>query len=778
MHSFFWLFPAGIFLPLFFPVLPDEVWLVAAVPAVLCGLCVRRTRILAGMALGVLYGCWWGHAQLLERLPESLDKVDVRVVGVIRSLPDIQDHRSRFEFEVESLEHRGAHDFPRAGKLLLSWYGAPPVRGGERWRLNVRLRAPQGFANPGGFDYEGWLMSRGISATGYVRDGGGSEKLEDSAGFSLAALRQSLRDAIFARDFEEETAAYLAALVLGDKSRISPQAFDRLVATGTVHLMVVSGMHITLVAGLCFALTLPLCRALAALGVAPPAKITASIAAMAGAIAYGFIAGLGLPVLRALVMTLAALLAVMSRRRISPWRIFAMALSGVAVLDPMAPLSSGFWLSFVAVAGLLWWFVPRPPMSNWRRLLHAQFAVFIALSPWLVYFLGSSPLVAVPVNLLVVPWISLVVTPLGLAGTLLQGVPWLGDWLLQLAAWQLDYFVRLLIAVTGADIPRVERAAFMRSADPLFLLAGCAAASLLMLPRGSGLKIPLLIFIPALLLSRASPAPHLQVAALDVGQGLAVVVRAGSRTLVYDVGPAFSPAFDTGEAVVAPYLMSEGVYRLDRLMISHSDNDHAGGAEGLLGRVFADDLLAGEPDKATRPYRQCRRGQQWRWNGVRFRVLWPDTENSRIAVTHRNDRSCVLLIETDQVAILLPGDIEKRVEQVLAAEWQELVGRRLDLLVAAHHGSRTSSSDAFVAVARPRHLVFSAGFNHHFRHPHPEVQARFDDIAARIWNTAHHGAVTFTWQQSGELQVEPLRQTQRRYWRSQRAGVAGAKDEL
>ena len=778
MHSFFWLFPVGIFLPLFFPVLPDKAWLIALVPLVLCGLGFRRTRIVAGMALGVLYGCWWGHAQLLQRLPETFDKVDVRVVGVIRSLPNIQDHRSRFEFHVESLEHGGADDFPHLDTLLLSWYGAPPVRGGERWRLSVRLRAPQGFANPGGFDYEGWLMSRGISATGYVRDGGANEKLEDISGFSVAALRQSLRDTIFAHDFEEETAAYLAALVLGDKSRISPQAFDRLVATGTVHLMVVSGMHITLVAGLCFALTLPLSRTLAALGVAPPAKITASIAAMAGAIVYGFIAGLGLPVLRALVMTLAALVAVMSRRRISPWRIFAMALSSVAVLDPMAPLSSGFWLSFVAVAGLLWWFVPRPPMSNWRRLLHAQFAVFVVLSPWLVYFLGSSPLIAVPVNLLVVPWISLVVTPLGLAGLLLQGVPWLGDWLLQLAAWQLDYFVCLLIAVTEANVPGMGRAAFMRSADAVFLLAGCAAAILLMVPRGSGLKIPLLVFIPALLLSRASPAPHLQVTVLDVGQGLAVVVRAGSSTLVYDAGPAFSPAFDTGEAVVAPYLMSQGVYRLERLMISHSDNDHAGGAEGLLGRVSAADLMAGEPDKAARSYRQCRRGQHWRWNGVRFRVLWPDMENNRVAVTRRNDRSCVLLIETDQVAILLPGDIEKRVEQVLAAEWRQLVGRRLDVLVAAHHGSRTSSSDEFVAAARPRHLAFSAGFNHHFRHPHTEVQERFDAVAARVWNTAHNGAITFTWQQGGELQVEPLRQTQRRYWRSQRAGVAGAKDEL
>lgn len=768
MRSLPWLLPLGIFLPALMPELPPVHWLGALVLVALLLLFHRRVRWLTPLLLGVCYAGFWGHGQLERRLPLVLDKTDVVVIGTIQSLPDVNPERSRFTFAVEQLI--GSEILPPLATMQLSWYGAPPVQAGERWRLQVRLRTPRGFANPSGFDYEGWLFVEGIHATGYVRENRENRRLDPAPPWSLGGYRQRLHTRLQAQGYSPEATGFMAALILGDNSLISPASFERLVATGTVHLLVVSGLHVGMVAGLCFALALWFGKVFAALGVPMPAKMFASLVALAGALAYGAIAGFGLPIQRALVMTAVVLLAILLRRRASPWRMLAWALALVALIDPLAVIRQGFWLSFVAVGALLLWFVPRPATSRWRQAVQSQGVVWVSLAPFLMFFQGRASLLALPVNLVAIPWISLLVVPLCLLGALCQGMPVfepIGNWLWQLAAWQLEGFGQLL--VSAADLPLAgfarQEQHWLRASDWPLLLAGIALALCSLMPRGLPVRWPGLVLLLAVLLSRPQAPPGLHLAVLDVGQGLAAVVQVADKTLVYDTGPAFSSGFNTGAAVVAPYLASLGIYQIDKLVVSHGDNDHAGGVAGLLSQVKVDEIIAGQPSDLPAVARQCQRGQQWQWGDVTFSVLWPEAE-TQLAVQDKadNNRSCVLLVRAPGVAILLPGDVEKTVEHRLLA-WDE-VGEleNLTVLVAPHHGSKTSSSSAFVAHANPRFVVFSTGFNHQFGHPHPEVSARYRGIGSNLLDTANSGALLFAWVPPGEANVTAQRLASRRYW--------------
>lgn len=763
MHYLLWGFSTGIFLPALCQALPGKPWFYSLLSLALAAVLFSRLRLPAFILLGVAYGGLWGHGQLEHRLPPALDKTDAMVTGVVHSLPDIDGQRARFEFRVDGVDTLAGDGFPPVKKLLLSWYGAETVRAGERWQFHVRLRTPRGFSNPATFDYETWLFAEGISATGYVR-ADSRNRLLDQGGQSFARLQQVLLDRLVAQGFNPETTGYLVALILGEQGLIPPQAVDRLVASGTIHLMVVSGLHVTLVSGLCFVLGLGIGRLLSALGCGIPAKLVASPLAMAGAVAYSMVAGMALPVQRALIMTLVVLFAILGRRRIQPWRLFAWALCGVALVDPMAASRPGFWLSFGAVAGLLWWFVPRPPVTKWRELVEAQLVIFVSLAGFLTFLQGSISLVSIPFNLVVVPWISLVVVPLALAGALLKGIPQISEFLWLLAGVQLDGFSWLLQWVTrdGAGLVK-PGGSFLRSGDLWLMLAASFAAVLALMPRGTGLRLPLLVLVLAILFSRPEPPPFLQLTVLDVGQGLAVVVRAGERTLVYDAGPEFSPSFNTGSAVVAPYLASLGISTVDRLMVSHGDNDHAGGVAGFLARAGAGEIIVGQALPGQPEAKPCHRGMGWRWNGVSFRVLWP-REGRGGAMAADNNRSCVLLIEAGDVSILLPGDIERGSEQALVREEGVLPARPLSLLVAAHHGSKTSSSAEFVSATKPAHVVFSAGFNHHFGHPHGTVVERFRQVGSTLWSTARSGAVTFEWDDRGNIRVGENRVDNRRYW--------------
>lgn len=766
-------FSAAAFSSAFWPALPDPIGLacVAVIALPFCAAAIKGDPwavAVLGLAAGVLCATAWGFAALGHRLPVDLDKTDYRVQGRVTGLPAGDDRRVRFDLAVEAVAALGANrEAPPLKHLQLSWYGQVTVLPGERWQLDVRLRHPRGLANPGGFDYAAWLLEQGVSATGYVRPAVHNRRLAERGGASVDRLRFTLRERIRQLPLSADARGFLAALTLGEQRDLSTAAWQQLKTTGTLHLMVVSGQHIALVAGFGMIVGMGLGRLLVMAGMRFPARYSGVLLAAAFAAFYAALSGSSISTERALIMLGVLLVALWLRRRVTATSGLLWALAAVSALDPVAVLAAGFWLSFGAVAALLWYFSPRLSGRSWWQFLPAQGVVFFALAGWLALFQGQIPLLSPLANLVAVPWISLLVVPLCLAGVLLSPVD---DRLAQACWWlagrQLEWFEQLIAWFAGISEqwlwqPRIAQPALVAAA----LLAG---GFLLLSPRGLGLRTAGALVVAALVLARDQARPPLAVTVLDVGQGLATVVETRDAVLVYDAGPAFSTRFDAGSGIVAPYLRHRGWPALDVLLVSHNDGDHSGGVPGLLNHYQPRRLLAGQREAlpANAPggvlqrsaVERCVGGDHWRWGEVDFLILHPprDFRGSD------NNHSCVLLVSFHDMRVMLTGDTETESEAALHGA--DALPTAVNLLVAPHHGSNTSSGRAFVEAVAPAHVVYSAGYRHHFGHPHPAVVARYRTVGARQWNTAERGALRFVWSERGELAVSAERDRVRHYW--------------
>ncbi|MBQ0719945.1 MAG: DNA internalization-related competence protein ComEC/Rec2 [Gammaproteobacteria bacterium] len=759
-------------------------------------------RVSLAFALGLLWAALWGAWIQGQQLPLEQDKTDYLLVGVVSDVPQVSPLRTRFVLQVESLQALDASTSTRGKRLdihrvLLSWYGGEPLHPGERWQLRVRLRTPRGFANPGGFDYAGWLLRRQISATGYIRSQGVNKKLAQTRQYPIDQFRWAVLQKIETLNFSAASKGLLAALTIGDKRGLDSETWMHMRLTGTVHLAVVSGLHIGMVAGLGMLLGNLLGRGLAALG-APVCRQHVAVLLGGGlALIYALLAGFSLSTQRALIMLFVFLLATLLKRKPRPELALLWALALIAASDPLAALSSGFWLSFVAVATFLLWFVPRPRGSYWRDLCSAQLIIFLPLAGLLSFFQGEISGLSPLLNLLAIPWLGIAVVPLALFGMLL--LPWspdMADGVWTVAAWQLqafdsvmtwlanyaDYFVWTLPAGQGV----------------LLSLALLLAGAFMLLPRGLGLRSMAMVLLLAVALSgqsflhsqgesergASSTEDGFTLTVLDVGQGLSVVVINNGRAVVYDAGPKYSASFNAGSGIIAPYLRSQGVSSIDVLMLSHGDADHTGGTLGLLEHFSETRILAGQPLELPMSRAvPCLAGQnflgnkdaeeRWKRAGVVFEIVYPWPTEVTVGLKRTssqgsnkisdNDSSCVLLIRYRGKTILLPGDISVEAEAKLLA--RGVLPKQIDVLLAPHHGSRTSSSQAFVDHLSPTHVVYAAGFNHHFGHPAKTVAARFSAIGSRAWATGESGAIIFKWDGTGQLSVHPWRQEARRYWR-------------
>jgi len=736
--------------PLWLPVL-----LVAA-----AGLASWRLRLLRPLAFAAL-GLAWAQIHacrvLCEPFPEQYTRRDLELTGSVASLPENSAEAVRFLFRVDAARHDG-RGIGFDGLVRLSWYREPPpVRAGERWRLTARLKPPHGFANPGGFDYERWLFLEGVTATGSVRVSGDNRLLDPGpGGYAVNRWRQRLRDHIDRVIGAGPGGALVRALVLGDRSGLAQEQWDALTRTGTSHLIAISGLHVGLVAAFVFFLVRRAWSLSARLTLAIAAPRAAAVSAFLGALVYSGLAGFAVSTQRALIMLAVVLGALLWARTVRPAAGLTLALVGVLLLDPGAVLSYGFWLSFGAVAVLLYTFGRRLPASGiWHRWGRAQWAVALGLLPVLLLFFGRASLIAPLVNLVAVPLFSLVLLPAVLVATPLSLVPGL-EGVLIWTAWVMDWGFGLLEAASAWPWAATDL-----SGRPAWVwLAACAGTILLLAPRGLPGRWPGLVLLLPLALVRP-PLPgygEARFTLLDVGQGLSAVVRTRSHTLIYDLGPSFASGFNTGDAVVMPFLREQGAARADLLILSHADRDHSGGFRGLRGKIPIARVLSGEPGELPEAGASpCRAGEDWTWDGVSFELLHPaDGGHSG------NDSSCVLRVSTPGASVLLPGDIERGIEEVLAAERRGTL--RSTILVAAHHGSATSTSKVFLEAVAPRFVLYSSGFGNHFGFPAQSVRDRVASLGATELDTARLGAVEFRLAPDGLGGPITQRDRDRRLW--------------
>jgi competence protein ComEC len=753
------------------PVMSDAWVLLLGLP--LFGFAFARSRVWRAIsralvaALACAAGFYWAagmaHVRLAEALPHDWEGRDIDIVGVVASLPQPYERSVRFELDVERILTKGAQ---APGRVVLAWWGRsdalPEVHAGERWRLTVRLKRPHGTANPHGFDYEAWLLERGVRATGYVRPQPRAERLATMVhrpSYWVEATRERLRNRVLAALGNRPYAGIIAALAVGDQRAIPPHQWQTFTRTGVNHLMSISGLHVTMVAGLAYAAAHLLWRRSARLTLRLPAPKAAAAAGVVAAFMYTLLAGFAVPAQRTLYMVCVVAVALWCGTRASASVVLAAALLAVLLIDPWAVNSAGFWLSFGAVAAILFVVVNRAAQPGWLSgWMRTQAAVTAALLPLLLALFQQVSLISPVANAFAIPVVSLVVVPLALIGMLLPI-----DAVLVLAHLAMAWCMYALEALS-----RLPDAVWEQHAPPAWTIAVAVIGAIwLMLPRGAPSRwLGGVACLPLFFVTPAPLAPgEARIAVLDVGQGLSVLVRTARHAIVYDTGPAFGPGADSGNRIVAPYLRAVGVRRLDGMIVSHDDIDHTGGALSVLQALpvawLATSLSDMDPlpliaDEAFR----CTAGQSWTWDGVVFEMLHP-ARASYEAKLKDNDRSCVLRIVAPGGTILLPGDIERRGEEALLASGANLTA---DVLVAPHQGSKSSSTPAFIEAVKPKAVIFPAGYRNRFGHPHAEVVARYRETGAVLYRTDRDGAVLISLHADGAMVVDRWRAQYRRYW--------------
>jgi len=739
---------------------------------------LRRAAPAWVLAAFAVFGfCWaagFAELRLADRLDPGLEGRDVAVTGVIAGLPQAFERGLRFDFDVES----PGTGVPR--RIVLSWYGdaageraqePPPLRAGERWRFTVRLRRPHGSVNPHGFDYEAWLLERGVRATGYVRlpsrrSADASAQPERLAqfvprpGYWIERAREAVRERFRAALPGHRFAGVLVALAIGDQRAIDPEEWQLFARTGVSHLMSISGLHVTMVAGLFAALVSFAWRRSERLMLALPAQKAAALAGFLAALAYCLLSGFAVPAQRTLYMVGVVAAALWAGRSQSASRVLAAALFLVLALDPWAVLSPGFWLSFAAVAVIFYVGAGRTEPAHWLvQWGRVQWAVTLGLAPLLLVLFRQVSVVSPLANAVAIPLVSLVITPLALAGAVLPF-----DWILELAHALMEALMALLEWLALLPGAVWHQHAPLPWTVPLAL----AGIAWLLLPRGfSARGMGLLLMLPLFALAPPGPKPgELWVTVLDVGQGLAVLARTGNHALLYDAGPAFDAFADSGNRVIVPYLRGEGIERLDALVVSHDDNDHAGGAASVLeavptGRLWSS-LPAGHPLLEVPAWRfPCLAGRAWSWEGVNFEFLHPAKEIPSGPRVRANNLSCVLRIEAPGGRVLLAGDIEREAERELLERAPERL--RAEALLVPHHGSGTSSTPEFVRQVAPRYAVFTVGYRNRFGHPREDVLARYREAGSTVLRSDAAGALELRFRREA-TEVVAWRERARRYW--------------
>ncbi|WP_409526080.1 DNA internalization-related competence protein ComEC/Rec2 [Nitrincola sp. MINF-07-Sa-05] len=711
---------------------------------------VLRTRTLlycVGVLVATLYGSW----QLHHRLPLALDGTDVHLSGTVQDLPLHSDHRVRFEISVDQV----LADEPalrRLRRVQLSLYQPEQIiKAGQYLDLEVRLRSPRGLMNPHASDRELYYLQNNLDATGYVRQ---LYHQQSGKGWTLAGFRQNLSDKLHHQFSGTGSGWLLQAIVLGSRLDMQDEHWEVLRRTGTAHLLVVSGLHIGVAAGAGLLLGKLLIGGVLLCGFAPVwLRRIPLLLALLLAVSYALISGFGLPVQRALIMVTVFLMAEWSLKQVSGWTRWRWALIAILTCQPLALLQPGAWLSFCAVAVLLWLAQTskRPGASAWRLAGQAQWSIFVGMLPLMALLFNQFGVLAPVVNLIAVPLFSLLITllpvliPAALAGS--ESVIWAVSQFLDLFWSGLQW---------SAAIPGVYM--LLARPEPIIVLIASLACFWLLMPIPLHWRwVSVLVLLP-LLMPRASQisSGDFKAVVFDVGQGLAVLVETRQHRLLYDTGPGFAGGGSALPFTIAPMLQAGNVHQLDHLVISHGDSDHVGGYPALKQMLSIGRKEGGDDNLISRGFQSCHERQAWEYDSVHFRYLTPPPRPE----WSRNEQSCVLEVRSGTCSLFLPGDAGLPAEFGLVRTG---LLQPVTWLVAGHHGSRSSSSQVLIEHLQPEHVIYAAGYNNRFGHPHEEVTTRFERAGVKAMNTATDGAIVLS-ASNGKCNTESWREQRRRYW--------------
>jgi competence protein ComEC len=740
---------------------------------------------------GFMYAGWRAQHRLADELPPPWEERDIQLRGVVDDLPQSTGEGVRFALAVERTDTPGAVVPER---ISLAWFAprdagwardgtvrdapsAPIVHAGERWQLTVRLKRPHGNVNPDGFDLEAWLFERNLRATGYVRESQANVRLAafvGRPGDHVQRARERIRTRIANALPDARYAGVITALAIGDQRAVPESQWTVFNRTGVTHLISISGLHVTVFATLAGGLALLVCRRSTTLTSRIPARKIATLVGAVFAFGYVLLAGAEVPAVRTLLMLVVGGIGLWLARPGTALPVWLWSLVGVLVWDPWAGFAPGFWLSFGAVGLLLYAGSGRPVVrsavawpARFAEALHgsarAQWVVTLGLVPGTLALFQQVSVVSALANAVAIPVVTLGVVPLILFAIVVPvDAPWqFAHGVLALLMRYLEWVAALPVATWTSHVP-IAWTVGVATGGVVWMLA----------PRGiPGRLIGIVWMLPlALLLPPPVPVGGAQVTVLDVGQGLAVFVTTATHALVYDTGPRFNDVVDAGGRIIAPFLRAAGVARLDMLVVSHADTDHSGGAGSLLRAVpvaaFLSSLPPDHPLVAqaarTATVARCEAGTTWQWDRVTFTLLHPQAGHYADATRKSNDLSCVLRIETSGGGVLLTGDIEARTESELLQ--RSPTAAASDVLVVPHHGSRTSSTPAFVAGVSPALAVFAAGYRNRFGHPREDVVERYRQAGAARLRTDLQGAITVTLSPDGPVVATAEREHHRRYW--------------
>lgn len=707
------------------------------------------TLFFLAVIIGLGYGVLNSYSRLLPTQALPLNE-PIQIQGVVQGMATVSQYGTQVTVKIDTINQQS---YPSIFAKLYCPKSSPELLDGDKLIAKAKLKLPIALSNPGGFDQEKKNFIDKIQLAGKIIH---IVELHTKRELSVTRLRAYLLKKMKTLLEGHEMLGVLEAMLLGWQKDISPMQWQLFRATGTSHLVAISGAHIGFVAALCYGLARKVFSRFYRLTLWIPAQCLASGFAFLSAIAYSALAGFSLPTRRACIMILVAMLAVMTRRAVASWRVLSLAWLGVFILDPFAPMQVGFWLSFGCVAALIYGLNHQPNFSKWRQMWQAQQVVFIALIPLSLYFFGQLSLIAPLANLLALPLVSFVIVPFGLfAIIVLPFSQTLAQWLLL----SMDFLLQVLIFILKylASVPF----AFWQSRPISFLTLSLGLLAVcLLLNSHFGIKrhVAWLLFIPCLYSKSLSiPYGECRFTLLDVGQGLSAMVQTQHHSLLYDAGPQYNQDSDAGTRVIEPFLYHQQIKQIDKLVISHGDLDHQGGLRSLKTSYFKD-VVSGEPQRLKLAAQRCQVGERWQWDGVDFEFLSPHETHKRA-----NDNSCVLKVTVGPQSIMLTGDISKKVENYLVKKQSDKLASTI--LIAPHHGSLSSSSEKFVRLVKPEYALFAAGYSNKFNFPKEAVLARFSQISAINLISWQSGALIFHLNGTNHL-TPPIRwrETSQHYW--------------